>query len=208
MSKTKPFRVGDIAIITNPAFVERVGYPKTLADYLVDVRHNRQALLAYLATMSPFERKFVEMKGLKLLAPSVTPSDKALKKLENEVAYLLAKADGFGGRARTIHYKEVPAYRGSTVRILGIRTAVTGTYRSACTGYYGPDDYEPAGLDDEKRHRIAEVSVLSRSINWDDSLRMLGTNGFGYPQIEVSNLSHVDSNQVTATPVHGPVPVI
>ncbi len=184
--RPRPFRVGDLATIVVPRFVTRVGYPKTLKDYLPLIEANRPAFHEYLAKMDQsFAPKGVTFHKDRLL-------DKTLRKVEMEIAYILAKADGFGGEVRSIHTVDKPEYLEATVRIQSVRTAHTGIHvpptMTRCSWEYEDYDYDPGGLGDEKRHRIAEVSIVSRHMNWSDFTPITTS----YPEIEVANLKHVE----------------
>ena len=128
-------RVDDRVRIIRPVVVVRVGYPKTVSDYLPEAEKKFRALL--------------HTEGLR---------GRVIEKVLREIAYGLAKADGFGGRQRTLHIKEIPDILGQEFRVMGIRTVKTGIYYPPAhgrSGWYGEEyDYEPGGLSDEKTHRL------------------------------------------------------
>ena len=136
-------RVGDRVVVVIPRVVVRVGYPKTVDDYLPEA-----------------ERLF---KGSGELAQTITGAPRYIHdKLVRQIAYSLANGDGFGGRDRTIHLRYENGIEGLSFEIESVRSAMTGRYYAAqtSTSYYGEDDYEPGGLDGMKYNRIARLYCL------------------------------------------------
>jgi len=141
----KVIRVGDWVKIVVPRFVERVGYPRSLKDYkgAVEVLYKEQL-------DAIFEKR--DRRGILRAPPFV--EWRARERVVHEIAYMLARQDGFGGRDRTMHFKEVPEMDGKMVQVQRVRTCMTGTYYApSCDG----EDYEPGGLDGQKRHRLLLV---------------------------------------------------
>lgn len=136
------FRVGDAVRVVVPAFVKRVGYPKSVADYLPAVQHHAKALNALFATLSPGKPM---------------PSDFLRKGVEYELAHVLARQDRFGGTTRSIHLVEVPEYAGRVCRVLKMGTAMTGEYERG--GGVG-EDYEPNALANRKARRLATLDIF------------------------------------------------
>jgi hypothetical protein len=133
MKNPKIIREGDRVRIVVPKVVVRVGYPKAVKDYL------DEAEKAY---------------GAQLLKDM---SDWCAKKVLQQIAYGLAKADGFGGRERSLHFKEQPNLLGQEFTVSGVRMVQTGTYYPPSGGYnayQGDYDYEPGGLADMKARRL------------------------------------------------------
>lgn len=126
-------REGDRARIIVPKVVVRVGYPKAVSDYLETAKAKFGAAL------------------LEEIGERVT--DQVLQK----IAYGLALADGFGGRERSLHLKDVPDLLGQEFTVGRIRTVQTGTYYPPRGGYdyYGDYDHEPGGLENMKARRLA-----------------------------------------------------
>lgn len=153
------FRVDDKVRVIIPKFVKRVGYPKSVADYLSVVDAKGGSLDALFASfgMLPFKRES-EIKRTR-------------DKIRKELAYMLAKADGFGGRVRSIHLEEDLSFANAEARIVGVRTVTTGTYFPPSNvgggGYDYYDEWEPGGLDNEKRVRVASI----QSTAWTQDLR-------------------------------------
>ena len=130
----KIIRLNDRVRITVPKIVTRVGYPKSVKDYLPLAEEKYGAQL----------RKDIKWEW-------------AVNKALQQIAYGLAKTDGFGGRERSLHFSEKPDLLGQEFTVAGIRTVQTGTYyppHSSQT-YYGEYDYDPGGLMDMKAHRLA-----------------------------------------------------
>lgn len=134
-SRKNIIRVDDRVRIIRPVVVVRVGYPKAVSDY----RNQAEKVFGPLLDANDFGGRIRE-------------------KVLREVAYGLARQDGFGGRQRTLHTKEIPDILGQEFCVTGIRTVKTGTYyppTGGRGGYYGDEwDYEPGGLSDEKTHRL------------------------------------------------------
>jgi hypothetical protein len=129
-------RLNDRVRIVIPQVVTRVGYPKAVGDYLEEARVKLGPVI-----MAEFAGKHCP--------------ERALDRIYQQFAYALAKADGFGGRDRTLHLKEVPDLLGQEFNVSGVRMVQTGTYYppSYSSSYYG-DDYEPGGLMDMKARRL------------------------------------------------------
>jgi hypothetical protein len=123
-------RVGDRVKIVVPSIMLRVGYPKTVGDY------EQAAKEAYGAQL------WRDMSG------------RCAELAIRQIAYGLAKKDGFGGRARTMHLREVPELLGREFTVHSMRTVQTGTYYKPRSSGDG-EDWEPGGLDDRQDHRLA-----------------------------------------------------
>ena len=135
------FRMGDNVEIILPWFVNRVGYPKCINDYLLEA-----------------EEKFKD--HLDVIC-KIDDNTNLRSKLLREIAYTLAKANHFGGKVRSLHITERPKYLGYKTTIYSLRSVVTGIYYPPfySRSYYDYDDeYEPGGLYDTKRHRLAKVN--------------------------------------------------
>lgn len=128
----KLIREGDRVRIIIPKVVTRVGYPKAVKDYLDEAEKRYGKLLR------------------------IDMSDWCAGKVLHQIAYGLAKADGFGGRERSLHLEDAPNILGQEFTVSGVRTVQTGRYYppSGSTSYYGEYDYEPGGLADMKARRL------------------------------------------------------
>jgi hypothetical protein len=157
--KRDRIRIGDQVRIVTPKVVVRVGYPKAVADYLPVVRERHGAHLDAIF------RSDIEP-PLQLLSPELPwPRSKVRRRVEMDLAYMLAHEDGFGGRRRELHLEERPELAGQEARVDGLRTVMTGVYAPGYSngGWYN-DDYEPAALDDRKPHRLAHLLVFPEPI--------------------------------------------
>jgi hypothetical protein len=150
--KPDRIRVGDHVHVKAALVVLRVGYPKAVADYLPEVRERFSAHIEgiFKASLPPG-----------VIAHGLEPiQEKTRRKIEHELAHMLAHANHFGGRTRSLHVEERPALVGLEFEVAGLRSVVTGTYSPGRhTGGYDWEEYEPADLDDRKTHRLA---VLER----------------------------------------------
>jgi len=145
----KIIREGDRVRVINPVFVTRVGYPKQPSDYagLVTVAHG--------AALEAIFKPYADSGKAKRIR----------KRLEQDLAYLQARDDNFGGRERTLHFLVVPDRKGAELNVGKVVTRKTGTYYPPSISYkyisYDQgDDWAPGGLADEKTHRLASVSNL------------------------------------------------
>lgn len=181
MSRPKPFRAEDQVVIATPLFVRRVGYPKAIEDYLPEVDadlrtmvNDHEMLMGRLLGVRPPVKILL---GVEL--------ERSLRKVRQELAYLRAKSDGFGGRERTIHTVEHPLHAGKTCRISSVRTVYTGRYYPpSFTRYWGDYDAEPGGLAEAQAHRLATVTLSEpNEFNCMDN----------YLEIEVVNLRHLEA---------------
>lgn len=163
MTRRVVFRQGDCARVTTPRFVSRVGYPKSVSDYLSVVRGQHGVALDAL---------FREVLGNTHMDPSYLlggPSEPTRwrKNVEWELANALAHKDGFGGKERSIHWIEAPALVNAHVRIRNLRNAYTGTYYPPSGG---GEDFEPGGLTHMKCHRLATVSLIDDEVDLPEVL--------------------------------------
>jgi hypothetical protein len=143
--KKEIIRKGDKVKVVIPKFVARVGYPKTVDDYLEPLRQQYGSNLDLLFfSISGDTHRFV----------GHDESSKQRLRVERELAYLMARRDHFGGYDRTIHWLEKPEFKDSELVVIDVRTVYTGRCYPG-SGQW--DDYEPGGLDNRKCHRIARV---------------------------------------------------
>lgn len=125
--KKSIIRVGDHVKVIVPEVVLRVGYPKTVDDYIEQARAKYGAML---------DRDMGEYYATKAL---------------RQIAYGLARVDGFSGRERSLHKAVIPDLLNKNFYVSATKTAKTGTYFPP-SGCY--DDYEPGGLANEKTHKL------------------------------------------------------
>lgn len=130
-------RLNDWVRVVIPKIVVRVGYPKTVDDYMDTARDKYASKLKE------------DIHDRHLL-------DRALR----SIAHGIARANGFGGTERSLHFLDVPDLLDKSFRVSGIRSVRTGTYyppsyssSGSCWGGY-EEDWEPGGLRDMKVHRL------------------------------------------------------
>lgn len=169
--KKHVYRKGDRVRILSPFVVDRVGYPKSVYDYYKEEDKDGSLYLAQLLLEGVDPKTAFE----RWQSAGLFGYGKVNGKVRHLAAYLSAKADGFGGRERSIHYKlmgwwEGAAFSNSDIcleldpssfvpyesEVIGKRVIKTGTYYPPYvpTSYWPEDDYEPGGLEDVKTHVI------------------------------------------------------
>lgn len=131
-AKSDTIRLCDRVRVVIPKVVVRVGYPKAVVDYLEIARTKYGAQLRH------------------------DMGDHLVERALHQIAYGLAKTDGFGGNERSLHMKDCPELLGHEFNVSGIRTVLTGTYYPPYEhrDMSGLPDYEPGGLTDRKAHRL------------------------------------------------------
>lgn len=174
MSKKHVYRIGDKVWINVPRKVERVGYPKSVYDYLPEDDDKN----LYYAQM------LLQGDDLKDVASisDFLHNPKVNYKVQKLAAYLRARADGFGGKKRSIHFLPLDYWPGcqyatfspSSEKKLSVDiekfTPFQTTIRSkrvVRTGTYFPpyaaplwdhdNDSLPGGLSDAKSHVIVNT---------------------------------------------------
>lgn len=132
MKRARAVREGDRVRIIVPKVVIRVGYPKEVKDYLETARNYYGAQLR------------------------LDMSERCAEKALWQIAYGFAKADGFGGRERSLHFQDAPDLEGQEFTVTGVRMVQTGTYYPphASVSYWGEHDYTPGGLENMKARRL------------------------------------------------------
>lgn len=156
-TKTRPkaIREGDVVRVIRPVFVTRVGYPKTVKDYLTN-----DVMLAAENFIREFDPKIHRAHGH--LLDSTVDMNRSAAAIAREIAYVLAKKDGFGGRERKLFIKKFPSAKGQEFYVDGVRTVKTGTYfppSSSRDWEHGYTEWESGGLDDMQTHRLLRVST-------------------------------------------------
>lgn len=163
-------REGDKVRVKIPKFVSRVGYPKSVDDYLTVLweKHGTD-LDAIFKMVSGHTGRF------KTYLDKPPELSKQRLRVERELAYLMGRREHFGGNERSIHWLDIPEYAEVRTEVLGVRSVYTGTAYPPCssTSYGGEYDYEPGGLANMKCHRIAEVRLYHTTPNKPLQLRKL-----------------------------------
>lgn len=159
MKRPIAIKEGDVIRVTRPIFVTRVGYPKTVKDYLT-----QEVMRAAEEFVRKFNPKVHIARSRIFGVDDITTQDmnRSTALIAREIAYVLAKKDGFGGRQRKLFTVKVPEAKGQEFYVDGVRTAKTGTYFPPCpttdweSGY---KEWEPGGLEDLKTHRLLRIST-------------------------------------------------
>lgn len=149
-------RVDDMVEIVIARRVKRVGYPKTVADYMAELEPRLKDDINAVINSTVSAQKVGLVKD-------------AYDKILRELGYLAAKADGFGGPRRSLHCVDMPAELvGHRSRVDAVKTVQTGTYQKAeyhrgGWGYsgYDEDEYWPPHLVIDKVYRLARIYVPS-----------------------------------------------
>ena len=155
MKNPNIIREGDIVRVVIPSIIVRVGYPRSIESYISEAEEKYQKSL--LGDMD----------------------ERCAEKVINQIAYGLAKQDGFGGRERTVHLQSEPDLTGAEFTVQSTRMVQTGTYCPPCAprSYFGELEYEPGGLENMKYRRLASGNYF----------------GFSHFEIPVEHLEKVKS---------------
>lgn len=148
--KRKYARIGDKVRIRIPKKFVRCGYPLDFSSIRERDSAKITEVIAKICTFADLD------KG----DPYVN------RYLEKAVISDILRKENFGGKDRIIVEKDVPELLNAEATVLGRRFVKTGKY---CRGYYsssfyGGDDYQPAYLDNEKRHEIYSVELTDSRI--------------------------------------------
>lgn len=162
VARPEVIRKGDVVRVVIPTFVRRVGYPKEVRDYLT-----QEVMERAVDFCDGFRRRGwggASVDRPTMLSGEYNPShlSKQARRVAMEAAYLLARADRFGGRERRLHLVEVPRHRDATFAVLSTRVAKTGLYfpPSGGVSWEGESDWDSGGLMDEKTHVLLVLDVL------------------------------------------------
>lgn len=146
--------VGDQVVLLQARRVAWVGYPlrkKDIAeDLLPEIREDIISLLDKAGAL---------VSGRRL--------DTIIDRITDEIAYLYCAKRGWGGKERSIHFEPVSEeYLSDPYLVSNVRYCVTGTYVPANSGtnYWGEYDYEPAFLDDQKRHKLLHLDNFTHRL--------------------------------------------
>ena len=186
-------RVGDLVEVVVPVVVERVGYPKAVKDYRPEFDSEIHKMVRDL------EEKIYGYPVNNIGHIWGVGEKRVSSRFENSildiVQYHLAKVDGFGGRQRSLHLREVPDLLGKRARVQRRRQVQTGRYYPASGGGYNSyagdyDDWEPGGLAERKDYVLMGLSVE----NMIHQIQELGDGGVDY-YLPVSNLKKIEVAQ-------------
>lgn len=143
-------KVGDAVRVVVPKFVLRVGYPKDLKHYIAEAERLAGADVAALIQKLVPESQFVHGTDWK--------EQRVKERTLSNLGWLMAHADQWGGRERTIHFIERPDLKDADGWVCGLRRVVTGTYSPGYrSGGYEYEEWNPPFLDNAKTHRIAKL---------------------------------------------------
>ena len=150
-------RVGDEVQILAPTPVVRVGYPKVVGDYYVEVEQGiGHRIDEFLGLTRPWRGAW-----------SAATEPRARRDVIHQLAYARAKLDGFGGPIRSLHLEDAPAYANKKFTVVGVRSVQTGRYFPPSGGSY--EDYDGGGLAERVTYRLVEIC--------DGKLRQVGRRG-------------------------------
>lgn len=148
----KIIRADDTVKIVVPRYVTRVGYPKTVANYVAELEPRLKGGIYGLISST-------------VSATATDLTNNAYDKILHELGYLAAKVDSFGGPRRDLHFVDLPVdVVGHISQVVAVKTVQTGTYQKAeysrgGWGYsgYDEDEYLPPRLAIDKVYRLARV---------------------------------------------------
>ena len=189
MAKAKKIRpqVGHQVRILDPRFVTRVGYPKGIEDYVAlltgNPEVNRALQIMFTAAEATIgQTDFFSSLGTGIQNLAVGGSQ---DKILSELAYHLAKMDGFGGRTRSVHLSDpIEAVLGKQFMVCDVHRIVTGEYTTG--GYYGGGggyyeaEYEPSFLANAK-----QVSLVCLKVPGAPTIRKWGYAAIPLEHVEL-----------------------
>lgn len=155
--KKHVYRPGDRVVITNPLFVDRVGYPVVWTD-LYEKFQTHPELRAAMIKLGISHKNYMNHS-------STSAYQDTYEKSRNEFAKGCARAmvyeSGFGGSERSIHATLHEQYRSQEVEVISKRCVRTGNYYAPSGGYdyYGEWDHEDGGLSNARTHVLLTIDV-------------------------------------------------
>lgn len=165
-------RVGDMVVVTKPAFVERVGYPLSFDKAKQWVLENKlDAIKALLDFQPPGDLFMTE--------PALGPIE---EEIVRSVAINHMRREGFGGRERTIHTRREEGELGRVYKVIDRKVVKTGLYYPA-SGY--AEDWEPGGLDNCKTHVLLQLTW-----DWHQAFTPMFRQGLWIERCNVRRCKH------------------
>lgn len=165
----KIIRIGDRVNIIKNRPIQRVGYPKSVKDYYDRVREEQGDDITRMllrAESIPGTHRW-----------DISHKAKGVEKLiVHNLAYLMARADGFGGRERQIFFEEPRKLEKGPYVVKGVRIVQTGRYYPPCGGYdpyHCEYDWEPGGIAEAKTHKILQLRLDGCAFDPDDDIEIL-----------------------------------
>lgn len=164
-SKKHVYHKGDVVRVTNPCFVERVGYPwtKQYVEENIITAEQKKAVDKMLGEFGL---------GVGTLDVSTWVLDKVRSKIMNELAYGLLHQHNYGGRTRDIYTVYREDWKGRKAKVVGKRMVKTGVYVPGSGGYSfeGEYDYDPPYLKNEMTHVLLQLELLENDDKWFSEL--------------------------------------
>ena len=136
--------------IVVPRKILRFGYPKSLQDYVVEIKSDPELWpklesACYAATG---RWKWGSQ-------PLVTEQ---VEKAVRELAYVRGKNDGWGGSKRSMHFQECPELLGKQARVFSVKRKHEGT---RCPGRNYEYESEPPTFDLDRAVRVLTLALYS-----------------------------------------------
>lgn len=180
-------RIGDKVKIINPRIIDRVGYPKSVEDIIRNefTKEDADKVDGLISHLSGLPRNIF------------TPYNKSydLKRehlfdyIVRECAYIRLKRNGFGGNARTIHYKEIANdIKDLEFDVVGKKLAKTGTRVGGTPEYFNGSydiDAEGPSFNEEATHIILTVEWHDEKFIYGD-----GKDPFMYMNKTITDEKH------------------
>jgi hypothetical protein len=151
MASKTSIKVGDEVRVVVPRYVERVGYPKAARDYQDLVLERDGAVIDRIVMNA---------------ANYYSDKAHAIKcRIIDDLCYLEAHKNGFGGTSRTLHFNALPHGNvNSTYFVTRKRRVTTGTYIKGDAGSRGSGVYKDedtmSKLVDTHTHTLVEGLYL------------------------------------------------
>lgn len=147
----KVIREDDKVILVEPKAVLRVGYPKSLQEYQAQMEREHGGKISELVAHVFPACKNVYWSG-------------ARSRVIEELGYIAAKQDGFGGNKRDVFLRGLPAeWAGKEYRVYSIHTVMAGTREDGYSTRGFEDmypEYTPPTFYTSKVWRLASIGPL------------------------------------------------
>lgn len=155
-------RVNDVVVVNNPMLFIRCGYPYTKEDMKVELREHSNDLCVFLRKLgiacAPTDLIFGRREKIR-----------GMKRLEDQLAFMMLHAKGFGGYERAIYEEKTSRLTvGQQYRVTEIRFCKTGDYSPGSKGGYAGGNYydpEPAELHNVKTHKVLTLNTNTTLLN-------------------------------------------
>jgi hypothetical protein len=158
------FHVGDRVVVTNPEFIERVGYPMSYENACNEIAATHMEAIEEMLgnTIFKTDQPYSPSPCALSLKAEPVKLSKDMQQLVGAMAKLHMKYKGFGGKQRSIHTAHLEDKLGLVCEVTSKRICKTGIYYpgGSSTSYEGEVDYWPGGLEDCKTHVLLELDVF------------------------------------------------